>query len=151
MCPVESSQAGVRLGTIQSLDCDVRPPGSGNSIMEIIRVATDKEVHRLQHEHVRMERLALATCREISDRLHLSMEILDCEYQYDGTKISFFFESSEMIDFRELNKELFRVFNARIWMQNTSRAVRNEARRTLEPSRRPDCLCVGVPSKLSVH
>lgn len=129
--------------TIQSLDPGVLPPGNAGSIMEVIRVATDEEVHRLHREHVSMERLALTTCRDIADRLRLSMEVLDCEYQYDGTKISFFFDSAEVIDFRELNKELFRVFNARIWMQNTNTAVRNEAPRKVEPSRRGHRLRVG--------
>ncbi|CAJ1032451.1 PSP1 C-terminal conserved region containing protein, putative [Leishmania lindenbergi] len=123
------------LETLQSLDPGVLPPGDFGPIMEIIRVATDKEVHRLHREHVRMERLALTACRDIADRLHLPMEVLDCEYQYDGTKISFFFDSTEVIDFRQLNKELFRIFNARIWMQNTNAAVRNEAPRGLVAQR----------------
>ncbi|TPP47168.1 PSP1 C-terminal conserved region family protein [Leishmania donovani] len=137
--------------TIQSLDPGVLPPGNAGSIMEVIRVATDEEVHRLHREHVSMERLALTTCRDIADRLHLSMEVLDCEYQYDGTKISFFFDSAEVIDFRELNKELFRVFNARIWMQNTNTAVRNEAPRNVVPSRRAHRLRFGFQGTSSAH
>ncbi|KAG5494701.1 hypothetical protein JIQ42_02316 [Leishmania sp. Namibia] len=122
--------------TVQSLDPGVLQPGKFAYIMEVIRVATDEEVHRLHREHVSMERLALSTCREIADRLHLPMEVLDCEYQFDGTKICFFFDSSDVIDFRQLNKELFRIFNARIWMQNTNTAVRNAAPRNLVPLRR---------------
>ncbi|KPA84702.1 hypothetical protein ABB37_01206 [Leptomonas pyrrhocoris] len=113
--------------TVQSLDAVIWPPGNHGTIMEVIRLATDDEVHRLHNEHVSMERLALSTCRDVADRLLLPMEVLDCEYQYDGTKISFFFDSTEMIDFRQLNKELYRIFNARIWMQNTNGAVRNGA------------------------
>ncbi|KPI90806.1 hypothetical protein ABL78_0039 [Leptomonas seymouri] len=113
--------------TVQSLDATIWPPGSHGTIMEVIRLASDSEVYRLHNEHVSMERLALNTCRDVADRLHLQMEVVDCEYQYDGTKISFFFDSTEMIDFRQLNKELYRVFNARIWMQNINAAVRNAA------------------------
>ncbi|KAG5496216.1 hypothetical protein JKF63_02517 [Porcisia hertigi] len=120
--------------TIQSLDRGVLSPGKSGSIMEVIRVATDEEVYRLHREHASMERLALTTSQHIVFRLHLPMELLDCEYQFDGTKISFFFESSEVIDFRQLNKELFRVFNARIWMQNINNTVRNQAPRAGFPA-----------------
>ncbi|KAK7199763.1 PSP1 C-terminal conserved region containing protein [Novymonas esmeraldas] len=113
--------------TIQTLDPTVLSPGGHGVVMEIIRVATDEEVHRLHREHVSMERLALTTCCDLVDRLHLPMDVTDCEYQFDGTKISFFFDAAVVIDFRQLNRELFRVFNARIWMQNTNTTVRNTA------------------------
>ncbi|KAG5470557.1 hypothetical protein LSCM1_01801 [Leishmania martiniquensis] len=137
--------------TVQSLDPGVLLPGRFAYIMEVIRVATDEEVHRLHCEHVSMERLALATCREIADRLHLPMEVLDCEYQFDGTKISFFFDSCEVIDFRRLNKELFRIFNARIWMQNTNTAVRNVAPQNMVPPRRARRIHCGFRGASALH
>lgn len=113
--------------TIRSADPEVWPPGTHSTIMEIIRIATDEEVARLHDEHVSMERLGLSTCNEVAERLRLPMLVQDCEYQFDGTKITFFFTATQAIDFRQLNKELFRIFNARIWMQNINAAVRNSA------------------------
>jgi hypothetical protein len=132
--------------TVQSLDAEIWPPGNHGSIMEVIRLATDDEVRRLHSEHASMERVALNTCRDVAGRLRLPMEVLDCEYQYDGTKISFFFDSAATIDFRELNKELYRIFNARIWMQNTNTAVRNAAPSKITGSPRWRKLHGGPPS-----
>lgn len=124
------------VSTIETMDTEVWPPGNHGTILELIRLATDDEVQRLHREQLSMERLALNTCRDLVFRLNLPMEVLDCEYQYDGTKISFFFDSAETIDFRRLNKELYRIFNARIWMQNTNGAVRNAAPPNATTSRR---------------
>ncbi|CCW70638.1 unnamed protein product [Phytomonas sp. Hart1] len=94
-------------------------------VVTVLREATTEEVHQLYGEQATKERLALKTCRELVQKLELDMTVVDCEYQFDGTKISFYFEASHSIDFRDLNRELFRIFNARIWMENVNNCVKN--------------------------
>ncbi|EPY18119.1 hypothetical protein STCU_10185 [Strigomonas culicis] len=53
------------------------------------------------------------------------MDVVDCEYQFDGNKISFYFEADHTIDFRALTTQLFRIFNARIWLENVNNSVKN--------------------------
>ncbi|KEG15382.1 putative cell cycle sequence binding phosphoprotein (RBP33) [Trypanosoma grayi] len=91
----------------------------------VLRVATEEEVERLFGEIARNENLALKTCREIVGRLGLEMDVVDCEYQFDQQKISFYYEASRSIDFRQLNSELYRIFGVRIWLQNVNNAVKN--------------------------
>jgi hypothetical protein len=91
----------------------------------IHRLATDDEVALLHGEIARMERFALARCRERVKQMNLEMEIVDCEFQFDKKKVTFFFDSQESIDFRELNKDLFRTFGARIWLENINNRVKN--------------------------
>nr|CCC95987.1 unnamed protein product [Trypanosoma congolense IL3000] len=91
----------------------------------VVRVATEEEVERLFGEISRNENIALKTCREIVVRLGLDMDVVDCEYQFDQQKISFYYEASRSIDFRQLNSELFRIFGVRIWLQNVNNAVKN--------------------------
>ncbi|EAN80421.1 PSP1 C-terminal conserved region, putative [Trypanosoma equiperdum] len=91
----------------------------------VLRVATEEEVERLFGEISRNENLALKTCREIVARLGLDMDVVDCEYQFDQQKISFYYEASRSIDFRQLNSELFRIFGVRIWLQNVNNSVKN--------------------------
>nr|CCC54065.1 conserved hypothetical protein [Trypanosoma vivax Y486] len=91
----------------------------------VLRVATEEEVERLFGEISRNENLALKTCREVVSRLGLDMDVVDCEYQFDQQKISFYYEASRSIDFRQLNSELFRIFGVRIWLQNVNNAVKN--------------------------
>ncbi|RNF06223.1 putative cell cycle sequence binding phosphoprotein (RBP33) [Trypanosoma rangeli] len=96
-----------------------------SDISRVLRVASEEEVERLFGEISRNENLALKTCREIVARLGLEMDVVDCEYQFDQQKISFYYESSRSIDFRHLNSELYRIFGVRIWLQNVNNAVKN--------------------------
>lgn len=81
----------------------------------IYRVATDGDLKVLV-ERKRMVQEALEQCRNHVVSKNLRMEVLDCEYQFDLNKITFFYRSSERIDFRELVKDLYKVFKTRIWM-----------------------------------
>jgi hypothetical protein len=46
----------------------------------------------------------------------LPMEIVDAEFQWDRKKLTFYFVSDRRIDFRELVRELFKIYKTRIWM-----------------------------------
>jgi hypothetical protein len=46
----------------------------------------------------------------------LAMEVVDAEYQWDRRKLTFYFVADERIDFRELVRELFKIYKTRIWM-----------------------------------
>lgn len=84
-------------------------------LKKIYRVATEQDLGLLV-ERKRMVQDALAQCRSHVQNKNLKMEILDCEYQFDLNKITFFYRSNERIDFRELVKDLYKVFKTRIWM-----------------------------------
>ena len=94
-------------------------------IGRVQRVATKDDVDLLHGEIASIERQALQTCREVSARMNLPMEIIDCEYQFDKKKVSFYFEAPVSVDFRELNTELFRLFGVRIWLENVNAKVKN--------------------------
>lgn len=67
----------------------------------------------------------MRACRQRCGELGIDIEVIDCEYQFDRKKISFFFDSDRSIDFRELVRDLFKMFGARIWMENINSNVRN--------------------------
>ncbi|KAI8811811.1 PSP1 C-terminal conserved region-domain-containing protein [Cladochytrium replicatum] len=90
---------------------------------------TSKEVHpkklcRLaQAQEVAMlvsksqdEAKATALCQTKIRQKKLPMEIVDAEYQWDRRKLTFYFVADRRIDFRELVRELFKVYKTRIWM-----------------------------------
>ena len=45
------------------------------------------------------------------------MTVVDVEYQFDRHKITIYYDSPLRIDFRELVRDLFSSFKARIWMK----------------------------------
>ena len=44
------------------------------------------------------------------------MKLVDAEYQFDRKKLIFYYSTSRRIDFRDLVRELFRIYKTRIWM-----------------------------------
>jgi len=69
---------------------------------------------------------AVATCKEQAGKFHLPMKIVSAEYNYDGARLTFFFTSEQRVDFRELVRELARVFKTRIELRQIG--VRDEAK-----------------------
>jgi hypothetical protein len=59
---------------------------------------------------------ALQLCQSKVRAKKLPMEVIDAEYQWDRRKLTFYFVAEKRIDFRELVRELFRLYKTRIWM-----------------------------------
>ncbi|KAF9654237.1 PSP1-domain-containing protein [Thelephora ganbajun] len=66
------------------------------------------------------EERALDLCRTKARQKKLPMEVIDAEFQWDRRKLTFYFIADKRIDFRELVRELFRVFKTRIWLSALS-------------------------------
>ncbi|TEB35245.1 PSP1-domain-containing protein [Coprinellus micaceus] len=62
------------------------------------------------------EQKALQLCQSKVRAKKLPMEVIDAEYQWDRRKLTFYFIAEKRIDFRELVRELFRLYKTRIWM-----------------------------------
>ncbi|KAI5188556.1 hypothetical protein NECID01_0169 [Nematocida sp. AWRm77] len=90
----------------------------GISIVEtktIHRIATQQDKIRLLEQNV-LEGEAVESCKERVKARKLCMEIISAEYQWDRKKLTFYFKSEKRVDFRDLVKELYRVYKTRIWM-----------------------------------
>lgn len=59
---------------------------------------------------------ALQLCQSKIRQKKLPMEVIDAEYQWDRRKLTFYYVADRRIDFRELVRELFRLYKTRIWM-----------------------------------
>lgn len=46
----------------------------------------------------------------------MQIKLIDAEYQFDRRKLIFYYSTSKRIDFRDLVRELFRIYKTRIWM-----------------------------------
>jgi hypothetical protein len=59
---------------------------------------------------------AKSLCQTKVRQKKLPMEIVDAEFQWDRKKLTFYFVSDRRIDFRELVRELFKIYNHTILM-----------------------------------
>ncbi|PWN43760.1 PSP1-domain-containing protein, partial [Ceraceosorus guamensis] len=46
----------------------------------------------------------------------LPMQVIAAEFQWDHRKLTIYYQSSQRVDFRDLVKELFRLYKSRIWL-----------------------------------
>ncbi|GAN01192.1 PSP1-domain-containing protein [Mucor ambiguus] len=85
------------------------------SVKRIFRHANPAELatHQLKQQD---EQTALVICQAKIKQKNLNMEVVDAEYQWDRRKLTFYFKANERIDFRELVRELFKIYKTRIWM-----------------------------------
>jgi cell fate regulator YaaT (PSP1 superfamily) len=72
------------------------------------------------------EKEALARCQDKVLEHNLPMKIVRAEFNYDGSRLVFFFASEKRVDFRKLVQDLARSFRARIELRQIG--VRDEAK-----------------------
>lgn len=101
--------------------------GPEESFKKILRKPSEKDiVHFLENKAA--ERKTFEACRQKIAVHALVMKLVDCEYQFDGNKITFFFTAEKRVDFRELVKDLAAEYRTRIELRQIG--VRDEAKRT---------------------
>lgn len=111
---VVSGDRGENLGVVKSITTDKprRPVGC-----RVLRLARSDEVRAL--EALRAKELsAVSVVRKAVKELGLNMLIVDTEYQLDESKLTIFFDSKVAVDFRRLQRVLFREFRCRVWIVN---------------------------------
>lgn len=91
----------------------------------MLRCATEAD-ERYMQDNPRREAEAFRICEKKIADFGLDMKLVRVEYNFDGSKIIFFFTSDGRVDFRELVKELASVFKTRIILRQIG--VRDEAK-----------------------
>ena len=116
---------GVEYGQIVILHRMVDEKSLTSVLKPIIRKADDldKQIH---DENIKRAKDAIDIC-EIKIKDHgLEMQLVDCEYTFDGQKLIFYFIADGRIDFRNLVKDLAQIFRTRIELRQVG--VRDKAK-----------------------
>ena len=72
------------------------------------------------------EQEALECCSQKAKEYNLPMKVVRAEYNYDGSRLVFFFVAETRVDFRELVRDLAQTFKAHIELRQIG--VRDEAK-----------------------
>lgn len=92
----------------------------------VVRKATEQDIEKAGRMQQRAQE-AMDTCRECITQQKLAMTLVDAEYAFDGTKLTFYFTSETRVDFRKLVRDLAHIFRTRIELRQIG--VRDEAKR----------------------
>ena len=110
----------------------------------VLRRATQADMDNLAHLQQYLDE-ALAICAEKVAAHRLPMTLIKAEYNFDGSRLTFFFTSDKRVDFRNLVRELARTFHTRIELRQVG--PRDEAKLLggIGPCGRPLCCSTFLP------
>jgi hypothetical protein len=95
--------------------------------LKITRKANVNDQKALQAKRAKEEG-AVRSAQTLADSLSLPIQVADCEFQYDYGKLTIFFRSkARHVDFRKLQRGLFREFRCRIWLTEAFKHIENES------------------------
>lgn len=121
---VETSR-GVECGKVCTANHTVEDGEIVKPLKEVKRRATDADL-KCAKENRKKEAEAFKTCEQKIAKHKLDMKLIEAEYTFDGSKITFYFSADGRIDFRELVKDLASTFHTRIELRQIG--VRDEAK-----------------------
>jgi len=112
VCLVKTS-IGLDLGTVVIPFKFIKTNEIDTPLKNILRKANEedfKKLERLKQE----EDDALNICKEKIKKYNLPMKLVYAKYLFDKSRIIFYFISAQRIDFRELVKDLVKLFKTKI-------------------------------------
>lgn len=122
---IVDTASGLAMGKVSAPIKEVEDEEIVSPLKKVVRLANEEDMKKLK-ENKKKEPEAFEICaQKIVDR-NLQMKLVDVEYSFDGSKITFFFTADGRIDFRELVKDLAAAFHTRIELRQIG--VRDEAR-----------------------
>jgi cell fate regulator YaaT (PSP1 superfamily) len=92
---------------------------------KIVRLAKDSDLKQIEDNRAKAKE-AFNACLKKIDEHKLQMKLVQAEYSFDRSKIIFYFTANGRIDFRNLVKDLAKIFKARIELRQIG--VRDEAK-----------------------
>jgi len=95
------------------------------TVKNIVRKLSPEDLKQIKNNE-KEAKDAMRLCSRKVREYKLAMKLVDSEYSFDKRKIVFYFTSEGRVDFRELVKELAKIFKIRIEMRQIG--VRDEAR-----------------------
>ena len=102
------------------LDDDIEQP-----LRSVTRIATAEDMRRIQKNKEKVAH-AFDTCQKKIQQRNIPMKLVEAEYSFDRSKVIFYFTAEGRVDFRELVKDLARIFKVRIELRQIG--VRDETK-----------------------
>ncbi len=104
---------GDMLGTVSGEPAEMDEARLSSPLKPVLRIATEDDLSQMRYFQSK-ESEALAICRTKVEARGLAMKLVNAEYAFNGSKLTFYFTADSRVDFRELLKDLTAVFKARI-------------------------------------
>ncbi|MGE5481169.1 MAG: stage 0 sporulation family protein [Chloroflexota bacterium] len=130
---VVESDNGIDLGIVSPYGCrnslkiKLFNEDSVSSLHKIVRIADENDIATFNKNRLE-ECEIMKKARDLAKSFNLDMKVTDAEWQLDHKRLTIYFTAPTRIDFRELVKELARLYRTRIELRQIS--AREETKRT---------------------
>src|SRR5579863_2763829 len=104
---------GVEAGRVVIAAKKVAEKELSDPLKPVLRLASEDEL-RLMLSFKSKEKDALAQCAHQVTQHQLPMKLVEAEYTFDGSRLTFYFTADERVDFRSLVRDLATAFRTRI-------------------------------------
>lgn len=104
---------GTEAGRVVIASKKVAESDLSDPLKPVLRLATEEEL-RTMLSFKSKEKEALMRCHERIQQHHLPMKLVESEYTFDGSRLTFYFTADERVDFRALVRDLAATFRTRI-------------------------------------
>ncbi len=94
-------------------------------LRKVIREASESDIRR-EETNRQKEKQAYTCCQQKIQQHDLPMKLIDAEYCFDGSQVTFFFSAEARVDFRELVKDLAGALRTKVQLHQVG--VRDEAK-----------------------
>ena len=116
---------GTEFGRVVSDVSAACKPKTETAAGKILRKVTEGDMNQIKNNRLKAQDAINACVRKINER-NVDMRIVQAEYTFDCSKIIFFFTSDGRVDFRNLVKDLAKIFRVRIELKQIG--VRDKAK-----------------------
>ncbi len=89
----------------------------------ILRLAAVSERDRLPAKNHKENHIFEVCMHLLQTQFKLNIQIRGVAFQFDGTKLTVYYQSATRVDFRPFVSELSGIFNVRVWMQKVSQTA----------------------------
>jgi len=104
---------GVEAGRVVIASKMIAESDLSDPLKPVLRLANEDEL-RMMLSYKSKEKDALVRCAERIKQHKLPMKLVESEYTFDGSRLTFYFTADERVDFRGLVRDLAATFRTRI-------------------------------------
>src|SRR5450759_3897066 len=104
---------GVEAGRVVIAAKKMAESDLSDPVKPVLRLATEDEL-RMMLSFKSKEKDTLVKCAERVTQHALPMKLVEAEYTFDGSRLTFYFTADERVDFRTLVRDLASAFHTRI-------------------------------------
>src|SRR5256885_3009326 len=104
---------GVEAGRVVIASKKMAESDLTDPLKPVLRLATEDEL-RMMLSFKNKEKEALVSCAQRVIQHSLPMKLVESEYTFDGSRLTFYFTADERVDFRSLVRDLAAAFRTRI-------------------------------------